>query len=295
MPAAESWNVGRLLTWTADYLKRHGSPTARLDAEVLLAHCRKCDRISLYTSFAEDVEEPVRAKYRDLVRRRADGEPVAYLVGHREFYSLDFDVNPDVLIPRPETEHLVVRTLDLMAARSPDHDRQTQLADVGTGSGAIAVSLAIHTDNCALTAIDSSAAALAVARRNVARHGVEHCVTLLQGDLLDALPASARLDFVVSNPPYVSQSEYEQLPKDVRVHEPFAALVAGPTGTEVIARLIPQAASRLHPGGWLLMEISPMIEKAVRQLLTDSGGFQSISTTKDTAGRARIVEAQRSA
>jgi release factor glutamine methyltransferase len=292
MPETEDWTVGRLLTWTTDYLKRQGSDSPRLDAEVLLAKARDCQRIELYTAFNELVADEIRTAFRELVKRRAGGEPVAYLVGYREFYSLAFEVTPDVLIPRPETEDLVLRVVDLCKTRSADE--LPRIADVGTGSGAIAVSGARHVPGSRWTAIDISPAALEVARRNAARHQVADRIEFLEGDLLASLPSEAQFDIVVSNPPYVSRSEWEALKTDVRDHEPYQALVAGETGAEVIARLIPQAADHLRLGGWLLIEISPMIETAVAQLLQADARFESPAIHKDTAHHPRIAQARRS-
>ena len=292
MSQTNSWTVGRLLTWTTDYLKQNGATSPRLDAEVLLAKARNCQRIQLYTSFDDEVDEDVRAVFRDHVRRRAAGEPVAYLVGYREFFSLTFRVTQDVLIPRPETEHLVVEVLDLIKM-SPGADAHVRIADVGTGSGAIAVSVAKHAANCQVTAVDMSPEAIAVARSNAETHGVAEQLEWVVGDLLDSLPAERTFDFIASNPPYVSQTEWQQLPREVKDFEPALALLGGDNGTDIIARLIPQAAERLRDGGWLIMEISPMIEQATHQLLADDGHFDPAHTAKDLAGLPRVVRAQR--
>ncbi len=292
MSQTNAWTVGRLLTWTTDYLKQHGASSPRLDAEVLLAAARDCERIQLYTSFDEDVDEDVRASFRDFVRRRAAGEPVAYLVGHREFFSLPFAVTPDVLIPRPETEHLVVEALDLIKAY-PASDQPLAIVDVGTGSGAIAVSIAKHATNCHITAIDICDKAIQVARSNAQRHNVLDRVDLLAGDLLSGLPPEPQFDLVLSNPPYVTQAELETLADDVKRFEPHLALLGGESGTDLIARLIPQAADRLRDGGWLLMEFSPTVEEATHQLLAADGRFQGMRTIKDLAGLPRIVRSQR--
>lgn len=299
MADTDSWTIGRLLTWTADYLKQHGSDSPRLDAEVLLAHVRSCQRIELYTSFDQPADERTRKEFRELVRRRAEGMPVAYLVGYREFYSLKFQVTPDVLIPRPETELLVIELLDFLktrrAGRAADESPPSavRIADVGTGSGIIAVCAAKHAPQCRVVAIDSSPAALKVAAENVRRHGVAERVELLEGDLLAVLPAEPTLDAVVSNPPYISTAEMQQLPRDVRQFEPRAALEAGPQGTEVIARLVPAAAPRLKPGGALLLEISPMIDNLVGQILAADGRYDVLPTRKDLAGLARVARAVR--
>ncbi len=292
MSQTNAWTVGRLLTWTTDYLKQHGAASPRLDAEILLATARRCERIQLYTSFDEDVDEDVRATFRELVRRRAAGEPVAYLVGQREFFSLAFTVTPDVLIPRPETEHLVVEALDLIKGH-PALDLPLAVADVGTGSGAIAVSIAKHAANCHVTAIDVCEKALQVAGSNAERHEVLDRVELLVGDLLGGLPPEPQFDLILSNPPYVTKAELETLPDDVKCFEPHLALDGGQSGTELIARLIPQAAERLRDDGWLLIEFSPMIEEATHQLLADDGRFREMQTIKDLAGLPRLVRAQR--
>jgi release factor glutamine methyltransferase len=291
---AEDWTIGRLLQWTADYLRQHGSESPRLEAEVLLAHARSCKRIELYTSFADPAGDELRARFRELVRRRAEGAPVAYLVGHREFYSLDFLVTPDVLIPRPETELLVLTALELLkapAVASPT----VRVADVGTGSGIIAITIARQAPHARVAALDISSAALAVARQNAERLGVSDRVELVESDLFAAVPVDARFELIVSNPPYISTSEYESLARDVKAYEPRLALLAGTTGTSVIERLVPQAAGRLTPGGTLLLEISPMIQQSVEALVHADGHFESTQAWKDSAGRVRVIQARRRA
>jgi release factor glutamine methyltransferase len=290
--ADDEWTIGRLLGWTAEYLKAHGSQSPRLEAEVLLAHARGCQRIDLYTSFEEPADEALRARFRELVRRRAEGVPVAYLVGHREFYSLDFLVTPDVLIPRPETEFVVLALLDLVKS-SGAADREITVADVGTGSGIIAISVARHAPGARVTAIDVSPAALAVARENARRLGVADRVEFVESDLLEAIPPERKFDFIVSNPPYVSDAEMAMLAREVREHEPRLALAAGPTGTAVIERLIPQAAARLAAGGSLLMEISPMLQQRAEALVAADERLELEATLKDQAGLARVVVARR--
>jgi release factor glutamine methyltransferase len=290
MSQAEPWTVGRLLTWTADYLKQHGSDTPRLDAEVLLSTAIGCPRIQLYTTFGDEPAEAARKQFRELVKRRAEGAPVAYLVGQREFYSLPFRVTPDVLIPRPETEFLVVRLLDLIKERGGCEG--AEVADIGTGSGIIAICAAKH-GGCRVTAIDISRAALEVAKSNAQALGVAAQIEFVESDLFAAVPANRKFDLIASNPPYISTAEMRQLADDVRKFEPKLALEAGPQGTEVIERLIPQAAERLKPGGTMLMEISPMIDARVRELLEEDGHFEVRPTIKDLAGHPRVIEARR--
>ncbi|HEX7448344.1 MAG TPA: peptide chain release factor N(5)-glutamine methyltransferase [Pirellulales bacterium] len=289
MSQPENWTIGRLLQWTTDFLKTRGADSPRLDAEVLLAHALGCQRIELYTAFEQSPGEPARTAFRELVRRRAEGTPVAYLVGRREFYSLSFQVTPDVLIPRPESEFLVIRLRD----RAKPAEGPWTIADVGTGSGILAVCAAKRLAQSQVTAIDVSAGALAVARQNAEAHGVSDRIEFVAGDLFAALPSERRFDFVVSNPPYVTESEYEMLPRDVRDFEPRQALVAGPRGTEVIERLVAQAGDRLTHGGWLLTEISPQLETAVRAVFEADERFEPPATVKDLAGLARVVEARR--
>ncbi len=290
MDQAQAWTIGRLLTWTTDFLKQHGADSPRLDAEVLLAQARRCERIELYTAYDQVADPAVRDSFRDLVRRRADGTPVAYLVGQREFFSLAFFVSPAVLIPRPETEFLVTATLDLIKRFGPN---QPRVLDVGTGSGAVAVAIAKHATNSSVLATDNSPPALEMARRNVGRHRLDDRIRLQLSDLLEQLSGEERFDYIVSNPPYVSEQEFGQLATEVREHEPRSALVAGPLGTEVVDRLVDQASQKLNPRGWLLIEISPMIHNRVVQRLKIVDRYEDPVTTKDLAGQPRVVHARR--
>jgi len=292
MAQTDSWTVGRLLEWTTSYLAPRGADSPRLDAELLLAAARGCQRIDLYTAFSEVVSDPVRAAFRELIRRRAEGTPVAYLLGKREFFSLPFRVTPDVLIPRPETEFLVIALLD-HAAQASAGDRALRIADVGTGSGIIAVCAARQLPKAQITALDISPAALAIAAENATTHGVFGQIEFLTGDLFDDVATQPPFDFIVSNPPYITTGEFEQLAPDVAQFEPRIALVAGDQGTEVFERLIPQSAARLSPGGWLLMETSPILEPAVLKLLGNEPRLTVAPTMKDLAGHPRIVQAQR--
>ncbi len=284
MSATETWTIGKLLNWTSDYLKKHGASSPRLDAEVLLSHACECQRIELYTAFDTEPSETTRVAFRELVRRRAEGTPVAYLVGQKEFYALPFEVNPDVLIPRPETEHLVLAALDCAKLLG---DRPLRIVDVGTGSGAVAVTVAKHLPKAHVMAVDISEKALAVAARNAIRHLGEGRLELIQSDLLDAIPAEPGLDIVLSNPPYVSEAEYATLPKTVRDFEPKLALVAGPDGGEVISKLLAQALPRLVPGGFCVFEFSPMLNARLNQLV--GPGWATPQVAKDLAGLPRIV------
>ena len=296
MTEEQPWTVGRLLNWTTDFLREKGADSPRLDAEVLLAHARGCQRIELYTAFEVEASEPLREGFRELVRQRAAGTPVAYLVGHREFFSLSFQVTPDVLIPRPESELLVVRVLDL--AKTQATEKALRIADVGTGSGILAVCCAKHLPTCSVTAIDISSAALKVAQANAEQHGVADRIEFVCSDLFAQVPvttepASAEYDLILSNPPYVASSEMSDLAVDVRDYEPHLALDGGEQGTEIIERLLPQAVERLRPGGWLLMEIGPSNAAQVEQLVADRNELTPNETITDLAGHPRVVQARK--
>jgi release factor glutamine methyltransferase len=281
---AEEWTVRRVLDWTAAHLKQHGSETPRLDAEILLAHARGCRRIELYTRYDEPLSDGQRAIMRDLTKRRAKSEPVAYLVGHREFFSLDFRVTRDVLIPRPDTETLVVELLD--AAKPLESPR---ILDLGTGSGCIAIAAAVNLPSARVTATDLSQAALVVARENAETHAVIDRIRFSQGDLFAPMADGEQFDVIASNAPYIAESERETLQNDVRRYEPHAALFAGPTGTEVLFRIIDGAAARLADGGALILEISPEQADVVRVRIESARAYQDTRVIKDAAGLLRVV------
>ncbi|MEC8557764.1 MAG: peptide chain release factor N(5)-glutamine methyltransferase [Planctomycetota bacterium] len=294
MTVTETWTVGRLLTWTTEYLQKNGSQSARLDAEVLLSHALECQRIELYTTFDTEPSEEGKAAFREMVRRRAEGTPVAYLVGYKEFYSETFEVNPDVLIPRPETEHLVVEALDrakeLVAARQQaeaSSDGKLSICDVGTGSGIIAITLATQFSECNVLAIDKSAAALELAELNATKIEVPHeQIQFLQSDLLSECEPGEKFDLIVSNPPYVSEAEYRELDKSVREFEPELALVSGPDGSELLVELMQQAANFLAPDGFLMVEASPMLFDRLSDW--QPPGLVCEKITKDLAGLGRV-------
>jgi release factor glutamine methyltransferase len=282
------WTLGRLLEWTTQYLRDKGAEFPRLDAEVLLAHVAGCRRIDLYTRFQEVASERVRGDYRHLVRRRVEGCPVAYLVGHKEFFSLDLQVTPDVLIPRPETEILVLELLQLARPMT-----NPTFVDVGTGSGAIAIAaLKNHTGMRGL-AIDCCAKALAVAARNADSHGVSSRLTFLQSDLFQGVSDVNRFDFIVSNPPYVASDAWAELPVGVRDYEPRLALVGGSSGYEVIGRLIEQSRYHLHSRGYLLVETGATQAETVVALIKRFPEYEEPAIVHDHAGLPRVVRARR--
>lgn len=284
----QPWTVGRLLTWTIDFLARKGIESARLDAQVLLAHALGCKRIDLYgVRFAEEASEEDRQRFRELVRRRVEGCPVAYLVGRKEFFSLEFEVGPAVLIPRPDTEELVSECLRLAKPLV-----EPAILDLGTGSGNVPVALAKHHQTARLTTVDISPEALALARRNAEKHGVADRMTFLQGDLFEPLPADKRFDFVVSNPPYIPTSEISKLEIGVRDYEPHRALDGGPDGFAVFDRIVRGAPAFLKPGGYLILEIGAPQEAEARRRIEAVAGYDLGPTIKDGSGHPRVLRAR---
>ena len=276
------------LTTAIDRLTAAGVPSPRMNAELLLRFTLDCDRAYLYAHPERELTTEEQTRYEEALAQRARGIPAQYITGHQEFWGMDFIVNPAVLIPRPETEHVIETVLQLVnggRASSPG----MRIVDVGTGSGCIALALAKELSDARVHATDISPAALEVARANAARHQLENRTQFRETDLLQGLePAS--FDFVVSNPPYVGESEQDQVQLEVRKFEPRNAVFAGPTGLEVIERLIPQAQSALKPGGWLVMEISGTIAQGVKRLL---GRWNNIQVTNDLQGIPRVASARK--
>lgn len=287
--STNQWTLQRLLDWTTSHFTETGSDSARLDAEVLLAESLQCKRIELYTRFAEVPPAEPLAKYRAWVKRRAAGEPVAYLVGHKEFYSLRFKVTPATLIPRPETEHLIVAALEA----GKELGEPLRIIDVGTGSGCIAVTLATQLEkDFMIAATDISLEALAVARENAAAHEVDSKIRFYEGDLLDALPEGSNpVHMIVSNPPYIGRCEIDTVEDTVKDFEPDTALFAGEKGTEIIERLVPQAEKMLLPGGYLIFEASPSVMDQCEAIVSQSA-LEFVEVINDYAGLKRILVAR---
>ena len=254
----------------------------RRDAELILAHVLGCDPTALLTHPERMLSAKEAEQFETLLKRRLASEPLQYLTGTQEFFGLLFEVSPDVLIPRPETEHLVEAVLARFG-----REANPRIVDVGTGSGAIAVAIAHALPRSRVTAVDLYPSALAIARRNAERHGVIDRVTLLQSDLL-AAAGSTEFDVVVSNPPYIADGEV--LEPQVANYEPGSALYAGPTGLEIYHRLIPQARTALKPRGWLIMEIGYGQQAALEALL---GGWREVIFIPDLQGIPRVVQAQK--
>lgn len=289
-------------------LRAANVPSSTLAAELLLMHALRRDRAWIY-AHPESLLKPGEAEsYCTLLARRAAGEPAQYLTGKQEFWGLDFEVTPAVLIPRPETEHAIEVALERLGARGIKIDMRTgepspplRIADVGTGSGCIAVALAHELPHAEIVATDISGEALEVARRNAARHGVAGRMEFIHSDLLTELldPSCGAggkaplFDLVVSNPPYVARNESEELPREVRDYEPAAALFGGPTGIEMYERLIEQTAELLAPRGILVLELGYNCADGVRAILSRQGTWANVSVTNDLAGIPRVIAAER--
>jgi release factor glutamine methyltransferase len=301
-------------------LRAADAPSHTLAAELLLMHALGRDRAWLYTNPESLLNASVAEAYLALVVRRAAGEPTQYLTGKQEFWGLEFEVTPAVLIPRPETEHVIEVTLERLGARGIKIDMVTgapsprlRVADVGTGSGCIAVALAHELPHAEITATDISAAALEVARRNAARHAVSERIKFLNTNLLDACLAeplttthrspitdhepritsheSHLFDLIVSNPPYVARNAAATLAREVRDHEPHAALFGGPTGIEIYERLIEQAGALVGPGGILVLELGYNSADEVRKMFHVQRHWDNVSITNDLAGIPRVLAA----
>jgi release factor glutamine methyltransferase len=274
------------------YLESHGSSSPRLDAELLAATALRMRRLDLYLQFDRPLEETQLTAIRELVRRRGDGEPVAHITGEREFYGRPFTVSADVLIPRPETETVV--ELTLRRARSLQRDGEgVRIADIATGSGCIAISLAAELPGAKLTATDLSEAALEVAAGNVKRHHIGDRVELLRGSWCEPLQGR-EFDIVVANPPYIPSVELHGLARDVREREPALALDGGSDGLEAYRALLPSLATVLAPGGWGAVEVDIRAADAVAGLAREAlGADLRTAVHDDLSGRPRVVTFER--
>lgn len=283
MTHQETWTTLKVLAWTRDYLSSKGIENARLEAEWLLCAATGLDRVGLYLNFDKPLNDAELSSFRAMVARRARREPLQHILGTQEFFGLEFEVSPEVLIPRHDTETLVTEAL----AHKPG---ARSVLDVGTGSGCIAVALARHLPDAAVTAVDISPAALAVARRNAERNGA--AVEFLAGSLLEPV-AGRRFDLIVSNPPYIPRADIDGLEPEVRDFDPRGALDGGADGLDVYRALIPAAPERLNPAGWLLVEVGMGQAPAVAELFRKTADYDQPVTVCDPGGIERVVGAQR--
>ena len=284
------WTFGRLLAWTTEFFARHHVESPRLCGEILLSHAARCRRIDLYARFDEVLDESSLVRFREWVKRASKHEPIAYLVGEKEFFSLTFHLTPDVLIPRSETETLVECVLDECRRRELLEPR---FLDLGTGSGCIAIALLSQMMKAAAVATDVSAAALAVARLNAERHGVFDRLSLIEADGLslpaEAVPAEG-FDFLLANPPYIAESDMAQLDESVRNFEPRSALTDGEDGLSHYRAFAERSPALLARGGWIVVEIGDGAGERVRQTMTRTGALAPCGSWKDrTTGRERAL------
>jgi len=287
-PASKKWTTRALLRWMESFFKRKGVDQARIAAEMLLAHVLETTRLGLYTDPDRPASELERAALRELVERAGRHEPVDYLVGHTPFFAMQFKVSPAVLIPRPSTEALVEHVVQ-HARRTPGFHAPV-IADIGTGSGAIAVALARHVPGSRVIATDPSEAALAVARENARAHGVEDRVEFRQGSLLEPL-GGQRVRYLLSNPPYISDVAWEQVPAHVKNYEPALALRGGHDGLELIRPLIGGAARVLDRPGQLVLEFAASESKTVLKLAGEADGLVDEHVLPDHEGLPRVLVA----
>lgn len=266
-------------------LRSLGIPSPRLDAELMIGHALGVNRVRLYMDMQRPLTREELAEVRALLVRRRRREPVAYLRGTKEFYLHEFEVTPDVLIPRPETELLVDQALPALTAS------EARVLDLCTGSGAVAITLALQRPLITVDATDLSQAALAVAARNIERHRVGERVKLHHGDLFAALTERVRYSLIVANPPYIAEAEWDSLAPEITAHEPRMALIAGDDGLSVVRRIVAEAADWLLPGGALLCELGRGQAPLVAELLRGDARFEKTAIHKDLAGIERVVEA----
>ena len=282
----EPWTILKLLHWTTDYFSRNKVAEPRASAEVLLAHLLSQDRLFLYLNYDRPMGAEELAAFRTLVKRRLSGEPNQYITGIQEFWSLPFRVSPDVLIPRPETEVLLETVLEFLGS-SP---HEIRVLDLGTGSGAIAVSLARELAVISIVATDSSMAALKLAQENAVSNQVDSKIDFLCADMFGAFaPGAAKFTVVATNPPYLSQAEFSELSPEIRDYEPRYALDGGPDGLAAIRRIIQEAPTVLSQTGALIMEIGAGQAESVSTLVKDNRHYESYLIIRDYSGLDRVI------
>ncbi|HET9929482.1 MAG TPA: peptide chain release factor N(5)-glutamine methyltransferase [Polyangiaceae bacterium] len=279
-----SWSIGRVIRWAAEDFARKGFASPRLDAELLLGYVLGVDRIRLIVDAGKPLEERELTAYRELIKRRRRGEPIAYIRGEREFYGLTFKVDKRVLVPRPDTETLVETAL----GRTKERSLYGRALDLCTGSGCVAIAFARTRPTWRVTASDISPEALSVARENSERLGSVFNTSFVQGDLFEALPNDARFELVTGNPPYIARPEIAELQVDVRDFEPRLALDGGEDGLDLVRRIVDQAPNFLEPQGVLALEIGFDQASAVAELFA-ARGFRDVVRDRDYAGIERVV------
>lgn len=279
------WTIGSALKWTEAYFKKQGLFKPRSDAEILLSHAIHKRRIDLYLQFDHPLSETELSAFKELVKRRAQHEPIQYMTGHQEFWSLDFSVGPGVLIPRPETECLVEQSLKIL---NNDTKEKIRILDMGCGSGVIAIALAKERPGAEIVAVDMSQTALSRALENAKKHGVGERIEFRRSDIYSGLKEE-KFDLIVSNPPYIRKDEWETLDLEIRNYEPKEALVGGEEGIDFHMRIIDSASLFLTKKGWLLFEIAPQQVKPLSDYREKTKVFSTLNVIKDYSHRDRVM------
>ena len=289
----KTWQIKDLLKVSADYLKSKGIENPRLNAEVLLAHQLNLERIRLYLNFNQPLTGKEISGYRSLIKRRISLEPLQYITGTQEFWSLDFVVDRHVLIPRPETEIVVEQAITLAKAIEQEGNQSLQILDLGTGCGTISIALAKEMPEALIWATDISEKALCLARRNAFKHDVSDRLRFRQGDLWKPLLNEDFLfDIVVSNPPYVTSGEYNDLSPEIRDNEPRLALDGGEDGMYYLKKIIKGAHDFMNPGGWIILEMAPGQTQQALTIIDQTGDYEKMARIKDYSGSYRVVIAR---
>ncbi len=284
------WTILALIRWADERFKKEGLATPRLDAEVLLAEALGMDRVGLYTHYDQPLQPEELARFRKLIIRRLKREPVAYILGKREFWSLSFKVAPGVLIPRPETEVLVAEALKTLAQLD---GKEISILEIGTGSGAISVALARELPAAKVVATDLSPQALALAEENALHHGVQAQIHFLKGDLFQPLPKGSNFNLVITNPPYVPRGQLSSLMPEVRDFEPRMALDGGVDGLDFFRRALPKVGDFLNSGSWFLAEMGEGQDRKILEMAEKVPGLNSFESVKDLAGIKRVFKARK--
>ena len=282
MGKKDVWTISSLLNWTVNYFKSKNIQSARLDAEVLLSHVLRQERIYLYVHFDEPMEQNELNKFREYVKKRAQHVPIAYIIGEREFMGLPFKVTKDTLIPRPDTEILVENVLN-----NVDKDKEIEIVDIGTGSGAIILSLLVNLPNAQGKTVDISSKAIEVAKENAVNLQVNDRCEFFVGDLFAPLNGN-KFDLIVSNPPYIPQKDIATLEDDVKEYEPVSALTDGGDGLSYYRRLLSEGKAYIKENGFIALEIGIYQSEDVKQIAMDNG-WKNIKIVKDYAGIDRVV------
>jgi release factor glutamine methyltransferase len=290
----KTWIIKDLLPVSIDFLKSKNIESPRLCAELLLAQQLNTGRLKLYLEYDQPVGEKDLDEYRTMIKRLVDGEPLQYITGIQEFWSMDFIVNSSVLIPRPETEILVEQALRIYNEEYIKKNPEVSILDIGTGSGAIAIAIASELENAGISAVDISVKALETAKLNAAKHGMENRIKFYEGNLLEPFEKNHQFfDIILSNPPYVTTNDYELLPRKIKDFEPKLALKSGEDGLSHIRKILEKAPGFLNPGGWLMIEMDPDQTDSAIQIISNNDGYSTGQVIKDFSSKDRVVIARK--